>query len=473
MKATNVWKRRLGSFLAQSKKTRYFNVLLLLAAFFVLLGVRLFVNHSVTGDEPHYLLIDYSLAHDRDFDLKNNYLNHDYYRYYQAELAPHIGNVTQAAHARHWYSFHGIGLPLILLPFYILADRTGVVVGMTLIATITLAAAYVWVQQITHSRKLAYVSAAGLLASFFFNGLSGYIYPDMLLCCLCLCSLVMLTSSHKLTRVQEVILAALNGLLVFVHFKTLAFVGPFMLTLGIIYWLRYRRLPLTTYLFTGLFIALFLLSLHHWFGVWIPTKIYASTVHLTTSPFFTVPAMLFDSLRGFLIYNPLFWLLPIGLPLWYKVDKLSFYAAIFPIIPSAGLLAVFNEWQGGDAPTGRYVLLFAVVLLPAVALAIRYIRRSVPRIGILLLAFLTVIISVVSVLRRYSYVGIKTRAPLFSDSDTYFHVPLDRLLPTFTLNNTFMGRHDAVKVLFYSAVLLFLLGYGFYLARSIKPMTPK
>ncbi len=39
-----------------------------------------------TGDEPHYLLTTHSILKDKDIDLKNNYDNKDYLRFYPTDL---------------------------------------------------------------------------------------------------------------------------------------------------------------------------------------------------------------------------------------------------------------------------------------------------------------------------------------------------------------------------------------------------
>jgi hypothetical protein len=70
---------------------------------------------SLSGDEPHYLLISHSVLEDGDFDLANNYANKDYTRIMpsKVQISPHIAPETGGK-----YSFHSPGLSLLLLPFY-------------------------------------------------------------------------------------------------------------------------------------------------------------------------------------------------------------------------------------------------------------------------------------------------------------------------------------------------------------------
>lgn len=68
------------------------------------------------GDEPHYLLISHSIIVDKDVNLRNNYLNIDYKRFYPGELGFHARYGKKGEN--YWYSFHLPGLPFLLIPSY-------------------------------------------------------------------------------------------------------------------------------------------------------------------------------------------------------------------------------------------------------------------------------------------------------------------------------------------------------------------
>lgn len=68
------------------------------------------------GDEPHYLLISHSIIVDKDVNLRNNYLNIDYKRFYPGELGFHAHYGKKGEN--YWYSFHLPGLPFLLIPSY-------------------------------------------------------------------------------------------------------------------------------------------------------------------------------------------------------------------------------------------------------------------------------------------------------------------------------------------------------------------
>jgi hypothetical protein len=68
---------------------------------------------TVSGDEPHYLIIAESLLADRDLDLANNYAQNDGRRF-------GADGLTSGAHARPnragaLWSVHDIGVPVLFL----------------------------------------------------------------------------------------------------------------------------------------------------------------------------------------------------------------------------------------------------------------------------------------------------------------------------------------------------------------------
>lgn len=423
------------------------------------------MDHATTGDEPHYLVMDYSLLKDHDLNLKNQYAAKDYLKYYNAPLAPHVGQRRLKNNAYVSYSFHGIGLPVLAFPAYLLADKAGVVAFMTIMATVVVVLSWMWVRQVSGSKNIATLTSTLFTLCYFFNGLAGYIYPDMIIAVLMLSSVILINSRRWLTPWREVLLATSLSLMVFVHFKTLAFVAPAIFVLVVRCWTKYRRLPLLVLGILGFFLCTFFITLHQWFGVWIPSQIYSSSVHLNTSIAATVPAMLFDSLRGLFVYNPILLLIATGIPLWAKLRKFSLYSTLGILAPSILLLSVFNEWQGGDAPTGRYVIIFIPLLLPALGFCLSQLSRVWQKTLIMFLVCITGGITVISTLQKLPYVGLKTHAPIFVYIESKIHVPFDKPLPTYSLQTTLIGSHDKIKIMLCVVFLICMFLYGHSITR--------
>jgi hypothetical protein len=83
------------------------------------------------GDEPYNLLIAHSLAYDGDADLTNNYAAGDWRHFMDRPLAPQPGDPV-GPHGE-LYSRHNALLPLVLVPSYRLAGKTGAQVTMALL----------------------------------------------------------------------------------------------------------------------------------------------------------------------------------------------------------------------------------------------------------------------------------------------------------------------------------------------------
>ena len=89
--------------------------------FLVTWGLTTHGKYSVTGDEPHYLLVAQSLRADGDLELSNNYANGDAALFGAAGLKPEL-HVRRTSHGRT-LPVHDIGVPLVLTPIYATATR--------------------------------------------------------------------------------------------------------------------------------------------------------------------------------------------------------------------------------------------------------------------------------------------------------------------------------------------------------------
>jgi hypothetical protein len=162
---------------------------LLSAASFLLYNagsaILLIEGITLSGDEPHYLVISQSLYQDGDFDLSNNYAARDYRRYMPptTRLAPHVAPRTEGR-----YSFHSPGLAVVLFPFYSLGALFGgklqlfiIRMGLSLFGVLLGLQVYLFSRREWDREKLA----LGLWAIFSFTTpiffFSLHIYPEILI----------------------------------------------------------------------------------------------------------------------------------------------------------------------------------------------------------------------------------------------------------------------------------------------------
>ena len=84
--------------------------------FLVTWGLTTHGKYSVTGDEPHYLMIAESLRADGDLDVRNNYDDNDGARFGASSLQP--GPHARVSASGRFLSVHDVGVPILLVPIY-------------------------------------------------------------------------------------------------------------------------------------------------------------------------------------------------------------------------------------------------------------------------------------------------------------------------------------------------------------------
>lgn len=112
--------------------------------FFFLLPLTVYVailpwstlHRQPDGDEPYYLLITHSLAHDFDAELTNNYAQGDWRHFMKRPIEPQPGDPV--GQRGELYSRHNELLPLALIPAYLVGGRIGAL-GMMAVLTALLA----------------------------------------------------------------------------------------------------------------------------------------------------------------------------------------------------------------------------------------------------------------------------------------------------------------------------------------------
>ena len=210
---------------------------------------------------------------------------------------------------------------------------------------------------------------------------------------------------------------------------------------------------------------LFLYMTYNWFGTFNPTAIYTN-VNLHASPVHIVSALLFDSMRGIIVNNPVALLVFVGLPIWFRYYRASLVLSVLTLAPSMALLAIFNQWQGGDAPIGRYTIDFLPVFMPAIGLAIAYCTRTWQKVAAGSLVIATLLIALDFILTKRPYIRGDMRSPLFAQLQHYTGFGFDRFLPTFSMNTTLIFPNGAVKIALGYILLLGLLFYGYRTSKT-------
>lgn len=130
-----------------------------------------------TGDEPHYLLATHSLLADGDINLRNNYEEGDYRRFYpSASIEPHIARTEDGV----WLPIHEIALSLILAPAYRLGGRLGVLYFLDLIAALVAANIWLLTYEASRHRVAAWLGWLGTICTMPLLPYAFQVYPEMM-----------------------------------------------------------------------------------------------------------------------------------------------------------------------------------------------------------------------------------------------------------------------------------------------------
>src|SRR5918998_2338864 len=111
--------------------------LLLFGVYAATLGLDAFGRSDYGGDEPHYLLAARSLVEDGDLDVKADYAERSYERFYPYTLEPHGRETNGRLHEPH-----GVGFPLLIAPAYAVGGEHAVELFLAALAALAVALGY-------------------------------------------------------------------------------------------------------------------------------------------------------------------------------------------------------------------------------------------------------------------------------------------------------------------------------------------
>lgn len=389
-----------------------------------------------SGDEPHYLLVSESLVRDGDVDLKNDYLERRYDEFYAGQLGPHVNTSIFTSASPHWYSMHGVGLPVVLVPAFA-ADRAhGATVGMVVIAAIVLVLTFLWARRFTGEGRFAAVATAAFGFSPSFLGLEGRVFPDLPAAALLLGCLLLLERPERRPG-HLLLLGALVGASWWFHFKNSLAFGT-IAAIAVIQVVRSSagrdRLRQLFVLIVPIAASLvgYVISNLVWYGSPSPTHmVLPGNSVFALNEARGLAAVSFDASRGLFTNSPALLLIFAGLPVWLRLFRGPFVRLALVLGPTIFLQATFSDWSGAYAPAARYALQFIPAAIPAIALVLREAGAAMRLIAAALLSFQLALAAAFVWLRPPWSLGGK-RSSFFGAIDSHHGPPLDHLMPSFT-----------------------------------------
>ena len=341
-------------------------------------------KYSVSGDEPHYLMVSQSLWVDGDLDVRNNYADGQSERFGAAGLAPGL-------HARETergalLPVHDIGVPVALLPVYAVATAVSErasepvlrrfrmtrglfaysLVSLFVIGLTTTAA------MVTRTALVAEGASPGFASGIVFAlwlappllSNSFLVFPEPF-ALLATAWVVHVAARRKYPTLHQILLLAAGlGVLPWFHRKYAIFAA---LLLCAVVW---RQWPATAFrkpsgiaavlaCFLVPQVALMWWTWHYW-------GTFGGPLMLDRAPFSAGAfragflGLLVDRENGLLVWAPIYLFLPAAWGLAGRRDAVW-------LVPAAGLFlisAAHDQWWGGFSPAAR----FLVPLVPLFAL---------------------------------------------------------------------------------------------------------
>jgi hypothetical protein len=324
-------------------------------ALFLFTGTTLWTASvcELSGDEPHYLLMAYSLIHDGDLDLTNNYANKDYEQFYHRGLLEPQGLEHVVSGKR--YSHHPLGPVLVILPGFLIAGRLGAALTMALLAALAL---YLTMRVLEETgaqgRALHATGIVGLFSSplLLFSGL---IFPEIPTAFLVALSLLLFLKKRWAW------LGLCLGLMLWMHNRNVLIILPFLSFTAFEVWKDKKyRLAQASKFGVGFGIPSLLLVLYFYsiYGVLTPlgahNEPFTSLFRLSHfwDGFF---GLLLDQECGLWFHFPIFGLIVTGgFLLWRSksplgllaVGTLLFYYLFMSFYENLGLTPATRYWVG-------------------------------------------------------------------------------------------------------------------------------
>jgi len=369
-------------------------------------GVILLVTWSMTthgkfstsGDEPHYLIMAESLVTDGDLDLQNNYRDGDARQFGVSDLqaGPHVRRTPSGA----LRSVHDIGLPIAIVPAYVVATRVAAWVPDSWLArvrqsrglfayslvSLCLMAATAWgsfllaaglARQVPGGRADLVVLVMALTPPVLSHAF--LVFPETVaFVVVCGVMWLWLLDEAELSPGRVLLVLATVACMPWLHRKYSPLVLGLLVVLAVRHlpWLRRQSRPVRVTL--ALTATLPHAALYAWTAVTWGT---AGGPHMLDAVPFSASGLptgalglLFDRERGLVGYAPVYLLTPACLALaWRNVRWLMLPMTAF-FLP----MAAFVTWDAGFSPAARFLVPLTPIVAVAAALALahRPLRRA-------------------------------------------------------------------------------------------------
>ncbi|HYT68369.1 MAG TPA: hypothetical protein VEL51_18225 [Vicinamibacterales bacterium] len=376
-------------------------------------GLTTHGKYSVTGDEPHYLMVAQSLRADGDIDVANNYARGDGALFGASGVQPEL-HVRRTTSGRT-LPVHDLGVPLILLPVYTAATAfskipdegllrrfrmnrglfTYSLMSLALIVLCSIAA-FITMRALedsgaTRAAAASVVAIAWLSPPVLSNAF--LIFPEPFALFVTACAVARCAPRDRSWDWRDWSLIAMLGAIPWLHRK-FAFYAVALFC--VVLWRRapvVRSLPIRAKLLMAIVFGILPLTLAVWtYSEWGNL---AGPLALDRLPFsmsaFAHGAVgtVLDRENGLIWWAPVYALLPAAF--WTRRQEL--WPWLLPVFALTIPNAAHDQWWGGFSPAGRFLVPLAPIFC---LIGAELVRRASLRVAAIALLVPQIIVTAYS-----------------------------------------------------------------------------
>ncbi|MFZ6722870.1 hypothetical protein [Undibacterium sp. Ji49W] len=451
------------------KRSPVASILLIYALFSVLtLSIWERKNaNTVTGDEPHYLIMANGIAKHATLKQTEPYREEFKTRQiFRSGLAPQDAEPTPAnSHTVNGpnglFNVHNIGLPLLLSIPFILGGVIGAKLFMIFCSAFVVVLAWKFSALFSTNEKHRFWSVIATCISMPFIPASNQIYPDILAGLIALTGLYwLITTEKKRSKAAELLLTCIIVFLPWLQIKFAATCVLIILAIATKIYLESKDIQRIMRLFLVAGASCIFLAFYNYYAFGKIAGPYQSgALEVSKTSLMVLLGLHFDQNQGFLIQNPINLIGVLAIPWLYRFNRqftlvwgLVFLSLIVPN-------ALHPNWYGGWSFSGRFAWPAATVFIVATIYGLIRLAEAKEKlfraaiVSSMLLQFYFFYLYAVRSVNSYN-----KNVDTWFDSYSTFYTPFYRWLPMLydsTWAHTYLPNYAWLGVV----VTLFILGF--------------
>jgi len=438
---------------------------LYIAVFFfvVYFSISLWFNYAnePTGDEPAYLLTTYSLIHDGDLDLKNNFDNKDYKEFYHRELEPQTGDIKRDGKI---FSLHSPLYPFLMIPFYFAGHRFGVSVATNLTAMALIIMIFLTAFKIFGNKKTAIFTALTAGMTLPIIEYINITATEMLSPALILLAYILLN-----IKKQKFLFSTVVAISILLHPRNILLA----ISLCLLYMYYNRKdLKAIILLVLTMFSAAVLLLLfnHAIYGIFFPSYSPGNEgsvmqnfkPHLIKGIF----VQLLDRQMGLFPYAPIYILVFAGIFLLFRDNKKVVYEMAIIFVPYFVMIISWRDWGSGNSAP-RYLMPLMFIFAVSIGAIYKNINGKAMRFIFKLLSAINLLITtIICCLPWFRWSNHSDDNWIVDIIDKVLHINLKFTMPSYMID----GQHPFYLTLLW---VVFIAAINIYFAiQALKTKKP-